>query len=343
MNCMSRIRWLASRPLALVFFVCPLLCAQVSQTGTTSAPCADPQPAGMFDLQVARLYENLHRWKEAEQEYLQAGRIGAPCVKKEVLAAIERLKIHRASDEENFEFELGKVYKDSHRWKEAEQHYTAAAKDAPKPVRDQALEDVKRVREHRWLEEKVEDLDRILGYVARILGAAFIFVVLWRILKRRRAIQVMAFEAPKDEASKRVVFSLSSAREELPGLLAPVLATVGMNVVDFVPLIILPGLENEFPDPAEDMEVGEIKLPLANWIRLTNRPIVRVFGRWNVGETTGTVHARILRRRYLFAYGESRFSRSTVNSAASDIQDWQLTLFGYDVLVKAIFSRRYGP
>jgi hypothetical protein len=118
---------------------------------------------------------------------------------------------------------------------------------------------------------------------------------------------------------------------------------MGANIVDVLPLIILPGIENEFPDPAEDLEVGEVKMPLANWIRLINRPMIRVFGRWNVGQTTGTAHARILRRRFLSTYRESRIVRSTLDSAASDVRDWQLALFGYDVLVKAIFSRRYGP
>jgi hypothetical protein len=297
----------------------------------------------MFDLEVARRYEKQSRWKEAEQEYLQAGRVGAPCVKKEALAAIERLSVHRPSDEESFESELGKFYEDSQDWKDAERHYAAAVKDAPKPVRDRALQDVKRVHEHRWLEEAVEDFDRWLGYMARILGGLFVLVVFWRIWKTSRGIQVMPFEASTDEANKLLVFSLSSAREELPGLLAPVLATMGGNVVDLLPLIILPGVENEFPDPAEDLEVGKIKIPLANWIRLINRPGIRVLGRWNVGHAAGAAQARILRRRFLVRYRESRLIRTSIDSAASPAQDRQLANFGYDVLVKAIFSRRYGP
>ena len=302
-----------------------------------------PEPAGMFDLEIARRYEKQSRWKEAEQEYLQAGRVGAPCVKKEALAAIERLSAHRPSDEENFESELGRFYEDNHNWKEAEQHYGTAAKDAPKPVRDRAMQDVKRVREHRWLEEGFEDFDRWLGYIARVLGGLFVLVVFWRIWKTRRGIRVMPFEASTDEANKLLVFSLSSAREELPSLLAPILATMPGNVVDFLPLIILPGVENEFPDPAEDLEVGEIKLPVANWIRLINRPGIRVLGRWNVGHAMGAVQARILRRRFPVRYRESRLIRTSIDSTASPAQDRQLALFGYDVLVKAIFSRRYGP
>jgi hypothetical protein len=189
----------------------------------------------------------------------------------------------------------------------------------------------------------LEDFDRWAGYAARGLAVGFLFVVGWRVLKTRQAIEIMPFEAPSDEAIRRVIFSLSSAREALPGVLAPLLATTGTNVVDSIPLIILPGLENEFPDPAEDLEVGEIELPLANWIRMLKSPRIRVFGRWNVGGLTGTAQASILRRRRLFSYRGSRSSSFTVPSAAGDPQDRQLILFAYDVLIKAIFARLYGP
>ncbi len=338
-----RIRSLATKLLVVLLLSGPFLHAQAPQKGSAAPRTADPRPAGIFDLEAARRYENLSRWKEAEQEYLQAGRVGAPYIKKEALAAIGRLSVHRPADYENFDFELGKMYEDNHHWKEAEQHYAAAAKDAPRPVRDRILLDVKRVRGHLWLEEFSEDFTRWLGYVATVLGLLFVIVVIRRIRKTRQGIKVMPFEGSTDDASKRIVFSLSSAREQLPSLLAPVLETMGPNVVDAVPLIILPGVENEFPDPAEDLEIGGVKLPLANWIQLINSPLVRVYGRWNVGQTTGMAQARIQRRRTLTTYSDSRFVRSTVDSAATDARDRQLALFGYDVLVKAIYARRYGP
>lgn len=338
-----RIRFIALELLVLVLLCSGLLHAQAGQNGSAVSGPADALPAHVFDLEAARRYEKQSRWKEAEQEYLQAGRTGEPWVKEEALAALDRLGAHRSADYENFDFELGKMYEDDHKWKDAEQHYVAAAKDAPKPVRDRLLLDVERVRKHLWLEEFSEAFDRCLGYIARALGVLFVLVIIGRIWKTRRGIQVMPFEAPTDDAIKRVVFSLSSAREELPNLLAPVFATMGSNVVDVLPLIILPGVENEFPDPAEDLEIGEVKIPLANWIRLINRPMVRVSGRWNVGQNTGTVQARILRRRFPSSYRESRIARSTLDSAATDARDRRLALFGYDVLVKAIYTRRYGP
>jgi hypothetical protein len=337
------IRFLVPKSFVVVLWASASLHTQTPQ-GSSATPVKErSQPAGMFDLEAGKRYEKQSRWKEAEQEYLQAGRVGAPSVKKEALAAIERLSAHRSSDEENFESELGKFYEDGRNWKEAEQHYGAAAKDASKPVRDRAMQDVKRVHERRWLEEGFEDFDRWLGYIARVLGGLFVLIVFWRIFKTRRGIQVMPFEASTDDANKLLVFSLSSAREELPGLLAPILATMPGNVVDFLPLIILPGVENEFPDPAEDLEIGEIKLPVANWIRLINRPGIRVLGRWNVGHATGSAQARILRRQFPVRYRESRLIRTSIDSTASAAQDRQLANFGYDVLVKAIFSRRYGP
>ncbi|MGA8220336.1 MAG: hypothetical protein WB780_01695 [Candidatus Acidiferrales bacterium] len=274
---------------------------------------------------------------------MQAGKVGPPWMKQEALSAIGRLSVHRSADYENFDFELGKMYEDNKEWKDAEQHYAAAAKDAPRPVRDRILLDVERVRGHLWLEEFAEDFTRWLGYIATVLGLLFAIVLIWRVRKTRQGIQVMPFEGSSDDASKRIVFSLSSAREQLPNLLAPVVETMGPNVVDAVPLIILPGVENEFPDPAQDLEISGVKLPLANWIQFINAPLVRVNGRWNVGQTTGMAQARIQRRRYLATFRDSRSVRSTVDSAATDARDRQLALFGYDVLVKAIYSRRYGP
>jgi len=335
---------LAFRILILFLSLCPCLYSQVAPSCPAAGTSTEhSQPPGMFDLDVAKRYEKQSRWKEAEQEYLQAGRAGAPCVKREALSAFERISAHRRSDDEEFESELGKFYEDEHEWKEAEQHYAATAKDAPKSVRDRALENVARVHGHLWLQEWVEDFDRWLGYLVRLLGGLFLLVILYRIWRTRQGIQVMPLEASSDDANKRLTFALSTAREELPGLLAPILATMQTNVVDTLPLILLPGVENEFPDPAEDLEVGEIKLPLANWIRFFNRPTIRVFGRWNVGTDAGIAQARIQRRWSLMEYRESRFIRASIASAASPSQDRQLTLFGYDVLVKAIFSRRYGP
>jgi hypothetical protein len=315
---------------------------QVSPTVPNSTT-GHRQPQGAFDLDVARLYEKQFRWKEAEQEYLQAGRIGATCIKKEALAGIERLSAHRPADEESFESELGKLYEEIGDWKDAELHYSQAAKDAPKPIRDVALKNVARVHEHLWIQERIEDFDRWVGYVARGLALLYLVVLLSRLYRMRRGIQFMAFEVSADEANKRLSFALSSAREDLPSLLSPVLTTMAANVVDSVPLIMLPGVENEFPDPAEDLEVGEIKLPLANWIRFFNHAAVRVSGRWQVGQTTGNLQARILRRSFPMTYNQSRLASARIDSGASDAQDQQLRFFGYDVLVKAIFSRRYGP
>lgn len=342
-RCEYRIRCAPLQILVIILLCSPLLRGQGSRRGSIASGTTDAQPAGMFDLEAARRYERLSRWKEAEQEYLQAGRAGTPWIKKEALAALDRLSEHRSADYENFDFELGKMYEDIHDWKDAEQHYAAAAKDAPRPARDRILLDVKRVREHLRLEERFGDLERLLGYIATVLAVLFIVVVVWRILRTRRGIQVMPFEASTDDAGKRVVFALSSARDGLPSLLAPVRALTGANVVDAVPLIILPGVENEFPDPARDLEIGAVKIPLADWIRLINLPLVRVFGHWSVGEKTGTARARIMRRNSLFAYTESRTIVATLDTAPAGTGDLQLALFGYDVLVKAIYARDNGP
>jgi hypothetical protein len=319
--------------LAVAGLVCPFLQGQASRV--KAAAEHRQQPAGMFDLQLGKFYEESHRWKEAEEEYIQAGRVGAPPVKEEALAAIQRLKTRRTSDDESFEFDLAKVYEDEKKWKDAEEQYIAAGKAGSKLVRTQALEGVKRAHDHRYLEIWVEVFDRWLGYIGRFLGVILLLVILWRIWKVYRAIEVIPFDASTDDARKRLAFSLSSASEELPRILGP----PRMGVIDSVPFIILPGLEGEFPDPAEDLEIGGTKLPLSNLIKLLRRPRVKVVGRWNVGALTGSANARVLRRRrYWFGYRESRFSSFSIPSSPGTQQDWQLTFFAYDVLIKAIFS-----
>jgi hypothetical protein len=100
------------------------------------------EPAGCFDLRLARKYQEWERWKEAEQEYIQAGRIGAPCVRKEALDAIERLKLLRAKDAESSELDLADKYLSEGAWKEAEQHYAAAWKDSTGDQRNKAWEGI---------------------------------------------------------------------------------------------------------------------------------------------------------------------------------------------------------
>jgi len=103
------------------------------------------EPPGCFDLRLARKYEDWQQWKDAEQEYIQAGRIGARCVRIEALAAIERLKARRPKDA-NFELDLGDMYFGNGWWKEAERHYVAAGKDATEAQRKEVLEKIEAAR-----------------------------------------------------------------------------------------------------------------------------------------------------------------------------------------------------
>jgi hypothetical protein len=105
------------------------------------------EPAGCFDLRLARKYEEWGRWKEAEQEYIQAGRIGAPCVRKEALEAIQQLKKHRPRDESNFELDLGETYSKEGAWKESEQHYSAAGRDRTEEEWKKPLKVIEKIRE----------------------------------------------------------------------------------------------------------------------------------------------------------------------------------------------------
>lgn len=341
---MSQTQLRTLRPALCLFLLCfapRTLAASKSPCSTALNLASNAQVQGLFDLNVAQQYEEESHWKEAEQEYLQAGRVGPPCVQIEAMDGIKRISAHRASGEESFEFELGKFYENAHDWKDAEQHYAAAATDGTQFQRDSALKNVARVHAHLWLQDEVDSLDRRLGYVARALAIIYLVVLAFRLAKIRNGLRVMPFEVSNEEADKRINFALSAARDELPSLLSPVLTTMNANVVDTLPLIVLPGLENEFPDPAEDLEFGEIKLSLANWIRVVNRSAVRVSGRWQVGQKVGTAQARILRRAFLMSYKQRFVVLRQVKSEGSDAQDRDLRFLGYDVLVKAIFARRY--
>lgn len=320
----------------LVMEVCLVLAGGaglIAQTPSKTPLAQKQPPAGMFDLQVAQSYEKQERWKEAEQEYLQAGRVGAPCVKKEALAALDRLKKHRPSDRENFDFELAKLYEDEHQWPEAEQHYAAAAKGETKVVRDAALDGVKRAGDHLRVEHFVGEFDRWLGYAARLLALAFVVVLARRLYKVRKSMEIVPFEAENDNGAKQVNFVLASALEDMPNVVGPKVFA-GTEV-----LTKLPGVEG-LPDPAQDVEIGGVKLPLTEWIKMIRLPKVRVLGCWDFGMRTA--RARVLRRTWPFSYAEKRSSRFYVPSEPGDAQELQLRLFAYDVLIKSIFLKRYG-
>ena len=340
MNFSSHSRGVLTRQFATAILVFPLLWAQTPERTDRTHPPAQEQMEmpGSLDLEIASALERHRRWKEAEEQYLQAAKTGTLDVKRRALEGIERLESSRPSDVDHFEFDLAKFYEDQHSWKEAEQHYAAAAIGGPKNIRDQALAGLTRVHRRRRIEDAADSLDRLLGYLARVLGLAFLALILWRIWKLGQAIEVIPFEASSEDATKRLLFALSSARDFLPEILGrPKPGVVG----DAIPIIVLPGLDNEFPDPTEDLEIAGIKLPLANFTKLIRRPRVRVLGRWHVGDTVGTARARILRRRYFVNYHESRHSQFIVTAEEGDTQDSQLTSFAYDVLVKAIYAWVY--
>lgn len=257
MRCECRVRFVPLQLLVVILLSSPLR-GQGHQTGNAASESVDIQPPGMFDLEAARRYEGLSRWKEAEQEYLQAGKAGPLWMKQEALSAIERISVHRSADYENYDFELGKMYEDNKEWKDAEQHYSAAAKDAPRPVRDRILLDVERVRGHQRLAEFVEDFTRWLGYVATVLGLLFAIVIVGRVWKTRKGIQVMPFEGSSDDASKRILFSLSSAREQLPNLLAPSWRRWAQTWSMRCRLSFCPALRMNFPIPRKTWKLAEL-------------------------------------------------------------------------------------
>jgi hypothetical protein len=130
------------------------------------------QPRGCFDLQLARKYEGWERWKEAEQEYIQAGRVGAPCVRKEALDALDKLNnlqpiipVSNCSDQpcrttacecskrqpndSNFEFDLGEHYRQLGASKQAEEHYASAGKDQAASEWPKTLEEIDVARQQK--------------------------------------------------------------------------------------------------------------------------------------------------------------------------------------------------
>lgn len=296
--------------------------------------------AGSFDLQMGKCYEQQWRWKEAEQEYLQAGRVGTVDVKNEAFAGLQRIAIHHSSDVDSAESDLGKFYEDRDEWKEAEQHYTASAKDLNGERRTSVLTTAAKVHEKLWLQEGFENLYRYIGYLVSFLVVVYLGIVINRVCRIRRSIQIMPVATSTDESRQRLIFALTTAREELPSLLAPVLTNTFEDVIDAMPVVILPGIEDQLPDATEDLEIGEVKLPIGPWVKLFSRPAVRVFSSWNVGFDAGSAKARIERRRFMNGYREDTRIRTVVVPVASEIQENQITLFAYDVLVKAILLRR---
>lgn len=83
-----------------------------------------------------------------------------------------------------------------------------------------------------------------------------------------------------------------------------------------------------------DLELGGVKLPLEQIMQLVAVPRVRDSGGWFVSAVTGNVYAEVKRRKWM-AFRQHSMVCRTITPAPGDVQDRDLRVFAYDVLINA--------
>ncbi len=236
-----------------------------------------------------------------------------------------------------FELQTAREYEKSGRWKDAEQMYLQAGRAGNTAAKQEALAGIGRVREKQRFSEAVETFDRWIGYVARVVGLFVLGWIVWRLATISRGIRIAAFSSSDENIGKRLSFWICFVRDQL--ISAEPRLDISPALME-IPYVLLPGLEDEIPDPAKDVEIGGTRLPLGDLLNLLRRPRVKVLGSWVVGTSSGRIYAEV-RRRNWFSYNSASEFTHSVPSATGDPQDQALELFAYDVFIRALTA--YEP
>jgi tetratricopeptide (TPR) repeat protein len=292
-----------------------------------------------FALAAGQGYEGLGEWEKAEEQYLKAGNDPAPGVQEAALSSVVRVRRKFREQKRQASLASAKLLEDQERWKEAEQSYLDLLKADPAAANEiaDALARLRpRLTGKRWSEAFDESLAKV-GRVLLVPSIALVIAIALRtIAKTRRSIQVLPFAADSDSGAKQMAFWLSNARAELrsPASTYP----LSSKLTSGLPFIQMPDLQESMVEVPE-LEVGGVKLPLKQLTRIVSIPRVRVSGGWTVGTTSGDAHAEVERRRW-FAFEVDSVAKRAIASTPGSVQDRDLQLFAYDVLIKA--GNAYG-
>lgn len=319
----------------LVYLVCYSGSAQTGRPATTTPQSRPQQPVELsFALAAGQQYEQLGEWEKAEEQFLKAANDPTPGARQTALTAIVRVRRSLRDQRRHSALAAARLLEDQERWKEAEQTYLDLLKSDPGATMEvgDALSRLRpRLNGKRW----AEAFDETAANTGRVLLVLSVVLVLsvagYAISKARRCIQFLPFRGSSDTGAKQIAFWLGRVRAELRAPAAP--SFLSPSLVSGLPFIRMPDLPEQLSESPE-LEVGGIKLPLKQLTQIVGVPRVRVSGGWMVGSITGDAYAEIERRRGAEFEPHSVITRA-IASSPGDVQDRDLRLFAYDVLIKA--------
>jgi hypothetical protein len=334
-------------------FILVLLCYVLSKPArpqTTPSPSSQPglkekskrgrnaqtQVNRSANLDLARTYERLKKWPDAEKYYQEAAKESDPTVWREGLHGIERVQAAAVNDSQ--ELAGGQYYKTADVPDEAEDQYVAALKSNSEVVRKMAQQALIELESALWMQRKFDLVLQWVKYVTVVLGAISVVLLVIGSVRIRQSIEVAGFSEVGEKVQGKMPFWLSYVRSRIRFLTAIPASQISPLIASPPMLYLaLPSFRDELPEPDKEVDIGGTKIPLASFIGLYVKPKVKIVGGWTApaGTANGTAFAAIYRRS---AFRGDRPSGFVTRPIRVGTPDEDLEAFAYDVYVKAVES-----
>lgn len=286
------------------------------------------------NLELARTYEQLKKWPDAEKYFQEAAKEKEETVWREALLGIQRVRA--AADAELQELSGAQYYKSADVRDKAEEQYVAALKSNSEPVRRSAQRALREVESALWFQRRFDSFLQLVKYAAAFLGATSLVLLIIGSVRIRRSIELGPVAEVGDKASGKLQFWLTYVRGRIRSLSAVPAAQISSLISAPILYLALPVFRDELPDPEEEIDFAGTKLPLGSLISLYVRPRTKVTGGLAVpiSPADGSAFASISRRGLCKKDGGAcEFVRRPIRAAH---QDEDLEAFAYDVYVKAV-------
>jgi len=325
--------------IAMGFFFVPLLQPQTKNPGAdvsakgTKIP-NERQPYRSANLDLARTYEQLKKWPDAEKYFQEAAKEKEEAIWREALLGIQRVRA--AADAELQDLSGAQYYKSADVSEKAEEQYVAALKSSSEPVRKSAQLALRELESALWFQRKFDSFLQLVKYLAAFLGATSLLLLIIASVRIRRSIELGPIAEVGEKASGKVQFWLTNVRSRIRSLSTVPTSQISSLISAPILYSALPVFRDELPEPAAEIDVAGTKLPLGSLISLYVRPRTIVTGGLAVpiSPADGSAFALISQMRLFRARGgASEFVHRPIRAAH---QDEDLEAFAYDVYIKAV-------
>jgi len=325
--------------IAMGFFFVSQLQSQTKNPGT-DVPANETknqnerQPFRSANLDLARTYEQLKKWSDAEKYFQEAAKEKEEAVWREALLGIQRVRA--AADAELQELSGAQYYKSADLSDKAEEQYVAALKSNSEAVRKSAQRALRELESALWFQRRFDSFLQLVKYLAALLGATSLLLLIIASVRIRRSIELVRMAEVGEKTSGKVQFWLAYVRSRIRSLSAVPTAQISSLISAPILYSALPVFRDELPEPEGEIDVAGTKLPLGSLISLYVRPRTKVTGGLAVpiSPADGSAFALVSRRRlFKDGGGASEFVHRPIRAAH---QDEDLEAFAYDVYVKAV-------